>query len=116
MGDVIIQSTEFTIEKEQMKNELLHNLGKPMPLTTPHGEVVAKADDDTRTLFQLKPSESKTDTDRVTFIINRVTEKVRVIQKGSEIFKNTGTDSEISMNKARNEWKSHIANGWIRCT
>ena len=25
-----------------MKNELLHNLGKPMPLITPHGEVVVK--------------------------------------------------------------------------
>ena len=42
MGDVIIQSTEFTIEKEQMKNELLHNLGKPTELITPHGEVVVK--------------------------------------------------------------------------
>ena len=26
-----------------MKNELLHNLGKPMPLITPHGEVGVKS-------------------------------------------------------------------------
>ena len=43
MGDVIIQSTEFTIEKEQMKNELLHNLGKPTEFITPHGEVGLKS-------------------------------------------------------------------------
>ena len=31
------------LDEVQMKNELLHNLGKPMPLITPHGEVVVKS-------------------------------------------------------------------------
>ena len=63
--------------------------------------------DDLRTLFQLKTSEDKRRMERVAFMLNRTTGRVKILANSESC--------ELSMNGARQEWRRLVNEGWIRC-
>ena len=92
-----------------MKNELLHNLGKPMKpgrfadqMNTPHGEVVVDMNN-YKTLFQLEKGN-----ETITFIINRTTGYVK-IRREDDSYENM-----LAMKEAREDWNLYVSAGWKR--
>ena len=106
MGDVIIQSTEFAIEKEQMKNELLHNLGKSTDPITPHGEVVVKSPKQKEYKLTYSPKPPAPGPSEIIFIDYGDGRDVIGMKFGS------GSENQCSKEYARDTWKKCIKEGY----
>ena len=106
MGDVIIQSTEFTIEKEQMKNELLHNFGKSTDPITTHGEVVVKSPNCKEYKLTYLSNTSSPGPSEIIFIDYGDGRDVIGMKFGS------GSENQCSKEYARDTWKKCIKEGY----